>query len=48
MGEIELERPQPHNLHSYDENSTKLDNNSKESSVKSKYFLSYFIWLFIQ
>ena len=48
MEDFELERPEPHNLHSYDENSTKLDDNSKESSVKSKYFLSDFIWLFIQ
>ena len=45
MEEVKLERPEPHNLHSDDENSTKLDDNSTESAVKSKQFLLYFISL---
>ena len=38
MEEIKLERPEIHNLKYDDENSTKLDNISTESAVKSKYF----------
>ena len=45
MEEIKLERPEPHNLNSDDENSTKLDDNSTKYSEKSKYFLLYFICL---
>ena len=47
MKEIKLEMPKPHNLHSNDENSTKLDNISTKSSKKSKYSSCYFFTSFL-
>ena len=44
MTEIKLERPEPPNLQSNDENLTELDNSSTESDVKSKHLLLLFLF----